>query len=170
MVDLILILTIALKLTGKSAARSSLCFSQQLMHTFGNNMNILKKIFGSKVSPNKPHIYTHNDKMEQLKDFIRSVDALCVYLPSCGEFSSKTENFQVYQRIAKELIDRDLNQNNFNELSLSVKPIIHLHKEWMPPLEETNSGWSVPDYFPKLEELHEKVMKSAFKLRTVGKY
>ncbi len=122
------------------------------------------------MSPDKPYFYKHIDKIELLKNFIRCVEALCFYLPTCGEFSSKTDNFLAYKRIAEELIDRGFNQNDLNDLSLSVKPIIHLHKEWMPPLKETNSGWSVPEYYPKLEKLHEKVMKSVFEMRTIGKY
>jgi len=122
------------------------------------------------MGPDKQYIYTRDDKQKQLREFIRCVEVLCDYLPDCEGFSSKVDTFRAYQRMAMELSRKNFNQSDFTELSLSVKSIINLHKEWIPPLKETNSGWGVPAYYPKLEELHEKVMKAAFELRAIGKY
>ncbi len=133
-------------------------------------MGILEKIFRRSESSKKNHIFTQDEKRKHLSTFIRYVDLLCAHLPKCDDLSCKLEDFQIYRSEAEEMVQNGFIQDDLTELSCSVKSIIHLHKEWMPPMIETNSGWTVPDYYPKLEELHEKVMTTARELRAIGEY
>jgi hypothetical protein len=71
----------------------------------------------------------------------------------------------------RALIGGAFNQDDLSSLSRCIPDAFHRHKDWMPPLEQSEDGrWQEPDWFKRLEAKLLPVLDIAAKLREIGYY
>ena len=70
----------------------------------------------------------------------------------------------------KTLLATSFTQTDLSKLSRAIPDIYDRHKEWVPPLEETDQGAQEPKWFQELETYLNPVLNSAQRLREIGYY
>ena len=117
------------------------------------------------------HRYTIRERRRQLKSLAKSLRELIPTVAANPEFSDRTPLYQVALDETERLLQQGFVQEDLSNLAKSIPDLFFRHKEWMPPVEETDDGKSVqPEWFVKLESRLVPVLRNAMILRELGYY
>lgn len=114
--------------------------------------------------------YTYKDRIRHLTKLSEELDDLCVHLKNTGLFPEMLEIYMSRKHDVKTLLLTPFSQSELSELSRAIPDLYSRHKEWIPPLEETDDGIKEPDWFQALEMRLQPVLKSVQLLREIGYY
>lgn len=120
------------------------------------------------------HYFTKAEHEQHLRSL---ADALEQFIPELERSARYPEYVADYRSALLEtqrLLAQGFIQQDLNALSESVPSLFWLHRDWMPPLEESQSEsgvkYSEPVWYQRLEPLHRKVGVAAAQLKYIGEY
>ncbi|ULU23185.1 hypothetical protein [Dyella terrae] len=115
--------------------------------------------------------YTPNDRIEQLRVLERSLAELIPVAEATPATINLVPQYRDALKKARALIGGAFSQEDLSSLSRSIPDAFHRHKDWMPPLEQSEDGsWQEPDWFRHLDGKLLPVLDIATKLREIGYY
>ncbi len=115
------------------------------------------------------HLYTIEDRLEQLKELKGVLQALIAYLQRNQQLSGLVCNYEQLLSETERLIIEGFDQQQLSDFSLRVPDVFSRHKDWIPPLESGQGGMYAEAYwFSELEAYLQPVLTAAEKLRVLG--
>ncbi len=117
--------------------------------------------------------FTSAERQQQLQMLAEALEQLIPELQLSGRYPEQLGGYRSAFAEAQRLLSSGFNQEDLSSLSRGVPRLFWLHKDWLPPLEQSqdNAGtFSEPAWFQKLEPLEEHVTAAAEKLRVIGEY
>lgn len=106
-----------------------------------------------------------------LIELLNAIEELIPLIDSSVLYKDHGSEFAFYKNRVNDLIIGAFSQQDLNELSSMIRPIIYTYRDWMPPLvKDAEGAWKVPEWFDEFEMRHQVVMKLASELRITGEY
>jgi hypothetical protein len=85
------------------------------------------------------------------------------------QFPQSVTDFTECLRRGRLLLDAGFTQADLSSLSGSFRPVLRTHPRWDPPLIEMPDGtWEQPEWYSRLERLHEHAANAAERLRVLS--
>lgn len=117
------------------------------------------------------YFYTVEDRRQQLHQLVDRLLRLIPLLEPYSELSDKQSVYRSAQNRALELLEHGFSQEELTALGRSIPDLFYRHREWEPPAEQMPDGsWKNADWFSRIEERLQPVLKAAEQLASIGYY
>lgn len=117
---------------------------------------------------NKDHIYSLAEKKNQLLELIKNIEAQNGILKKNDYQTDLIPQFEKIISDAMKLLSDGFTQDSLTSIALSIPSVIYLHKEWIPPLIQTENGYSEPEWFNELEIVNSKIQSLILEIRATA--
>jgi len=117
------------------------------------------------------HLRSQAEMARALGELKSAIEAFLPVVRGTPELQHAVQAYEACVKEAERLLASGFCQEDLASLADAVPQLFWLHKEWIPPLEQTPDGtWREPEWFKRAEPLHRRVLEAAYQLHVLGEY
>ncbi|MDY7533907.1 hypothetical protein RGV33_19865 [Pseudomonas sp. Bout1] len=114
--------------------------------------------------------YTNADRLSQLKKLESALPEL-IRVASSTPAMTYVEDYRLALAKAVDLQKKGFTQNELSALARAIPDVFDRHKDWMPPMQQIETGeWVEHEWWTLLDEKLQPVLSLARTLQMLGYY
>lgn len=115
------------------------------------------------------HLFSQVEKRSHLRDLVDALEQLLACPDVQAQYPQAMANTTECLQHGRCLLDKGFTQGHLSELARRFEPMIKTHPRWEPPLAEMPDGTRrEPEWYSRLERLHDRVAEAAQRLCELG--